>query len=422
MTRFSQPLETDNAWGDQTIADFGTEETFAAPAPATAPAAPDQSLALEPGSAVGEYQIAQVIGQGGMATVFAAVHPVIGKRAAIKVLSDADPAACARFVQEARAVNEIGHPNIVDIFSMGTLPDGRSYLVMEWLKGRDLAQELTRGPLSIPTAVDMLDQIADALQAAHEHDIAHRDLKPDNVFITDSHGRRDVKLLDFGIAKLIGKRAGGQAHTQAGLMVGTPGYMSPEQARGLEVDHRTDIYSLGMVAFEMVCGRAPFQAETDMDLILCQLREEPPAPSTLRPDLPTSLDSLIRRMIEKNPDYRPTLTEVRATLARLRAARFSPTSGAYHVADIPSLAMMPTPTPLPMPRFRAVGTPPPVMTHCPEVTVTFRTPSRDDRTQTCRVKLPAAVRAPVSWRVRFAIAGVCAALTATVAMATAYLT
>ncbi|HEX6835877.1 MAG TPA: serine/threonine-protein kinase, partial [Polyangia bacterium] len=167
---------------------------------------PAPPCTLEPGTIVGEYRIEQKLGDGGMASVYGATHPLIGKKAAIKVMSptlSADAAAVARFALEARAVNRIGHPNIVDVFSFGRLPDGRSYFVMEWLPGETLYARLWSRRLTLDEALDILDQICDALEAAHEAGIVHRDLKPANVFLTPRRNKREqVKLLDFGVAKL----------------------------------------------------------------------------------------------------------------------------------------------------------------------------------------------------------------------------
>jgi serine/threonine protein kinase len=165
-------------------------------------------LDIAPGTAIGEYIVEAKIGEGGMGSVYSVTHPLIGKHAAIKVMAPHlcnDAIAVERFILEARAVNQIGHPNIVDVFAFGTLPDGRSYFIMEWLHGESLATRILRnGPLPLREAADLVVQIADALEAAHEKEVVHRDLKPDNVFLVPVRGRRTlVKLLDFGIAKLV---------------------------------------------------------------------------------------------------------------------------------------------------------------------------------------------------------------------------
>ena len=272
---------------------------------------------------VGEYRVEHKLGEGGMATVFAAIHPLIGKKAAIKVMSpllSADANAVARFVLEARAVNRIGHPNIVDVFSFGRLSDGRSYFVMEWLQGETLYERLwhQHGPLPLPDVINILEQVCDALDAAHDKGIIHRDLKPANIFLTPVRGRQQaVKLLDFGIAKLAHQEMS-PGWTSADCVVGTPEYISPEQARGKDVDARTDLYSLGVIAYEMVLGRLPFLSDNPADAIQMQLCAPPPRPSILWRDIPPSLESLLLRLLAKDPAQRATLAEVRQTLAALK--------------------------------------------------------------------------------------------------------
>jgi serine/threonine protein kinase len=277
---------------------------------------PSFMIDLEHGSQVGEYEIQEQIGEGAMGTVFSAVHPLIGKRVAIKVLKAelcANQATIDRFVHEAQAVNQIGHPNIVDVFSLGELADGRAYMVMEWLRGEDLKTRLARGPITVADACDILDGIARALDAAHAKQIVHRDLKPDNVFLHQvENGPLMVKLLDFGIAKLV-RVTPGTEKTQTGNMLGTPKYISPEQARGIQVDHRSDIYSLGVMAYEMLAGRCPFQGETAMDVVVKHL-SEPAPPLAQFAKVPKSLEQCVMAMLEKEPVRRPSLEAVRSIL------------------------------------------------------------------------------------------------------------
>ncbi len=268
---------------------------------------------------VGEYQVECLLGEGGMGRVYAAIHPLIAKRAAIKVLRPElshDPATVERFVREARSVNQIGHPNIVDIFAFGTLPDARHYFVMEWLHGESLATRLVRGPLPLALALDVLDAIASALAAAHAAGIVHRDLKPDNVFLVGA--APIVKLLDFGIAKLLGTDPGID-RTATGALIGTPAYMSPEQARGELVDTRTDLYALGTLAFEVLAGEKVFQANSAAEVVARHLFEPARHVRVLRPDVPAALDALITALLAKEMTARPSVAEVRDTLARVRA-------------------------------------------------------------------------------------------------------
>jgi serine/threonine-protein kinase len=289
---------------------------------------------LTEGSVVGEYEVQAQIGEGAMGTVYSGIHPLIGKKVAIKVLK---PELCAnqvsidRFVHEAQAVNKIGHPNIVDVFSLGELEDGRAYFVMEWLRGEDLKTRLARGPITVSDACDILDGIARALDAAHAKDIVHRDLKPDNVFLHQvDNGPLMVKLLDFGIAKLV-RTTPGTEKTQTGNMLGTPRYISPEQARGIHVDHRSDIYSLGVMAYEMLAGRPPFQGETAMDLVVKHMNEEPP-PLSQFAKVPKPLEQSVMAMLAKDPDKRPGLEDVRSILVD-PSRRLTPVSTrAYELA------------------------------------------------------------------------------------------
>ncbi len=292
---------------------------------------PSFIITLQEGSPVGEYEIQAQIGEGAMGTVYSAVHPLIGKRVAIKVLKPelcANPAQITRFNAEAKAVNKIGHPNIVDVFSLGELPDGRAYFVMEWLRGEDLRTRLARGPMPVSEACDVLDGIARALDAAHAKDIVHRDLKPDNVFLHKvDDGPIMVKLLDFGIAKLVKQGGGGLDKTNTGDMLGTPRYISPEQARGINVDHRADIYSLGVMAYEMLAARPPFHGETAMDLVVAHMQEDAPALSQFA-RVPKPLEHCVMRMLAKDPNKRPSLAEVRNILVD-PTRRNTPASGLH---------------------------------------------------------------------------------------------
>ncbi len=288
--------------------------------------------ALAAGTVVAEYVIEHEIGIGGMAVVYSALHPVIGKRAAIKVINRAlcsDATTVERFVQEARAVNQIGHPNIVDIFAFGKLDDGRSYLVMEWLKGETLAQKMARGPVLPGDVVNILLQVCDALEAAHEKGIIHRDLKPDNIFLVEGRaGKITVKLLDFGIAKLSNDGFLRTTKTQTGMFMGTPGYISPEQARGKPVDAGTDIYSLGVIAYELFLGHAPFEAESAIDVLHQHLNSPPPPPRGFWPEIPDLIDQLLFGMLAKTSAERPNLVEVAHTLHMVLDSGTLPTTPA----------------------------------------------------------------------------------------------
>jgi serine/threonine-protein kinase len=279
---------------------------------------------LEPGTTVGEYKIESKLGEGGFGSVYRAVHPLIGKTAAIKVLNrqySSNPQMVSRFIAEARAVNQIRQRNIIDIFSFGTLEDGRQYYVMELLEGMTLDRYIKQhGRLAPDVAIPILRGVARALDAAHASGIAHRDLKPENVYLTfDEDGGVFPKLLDFGIAKLMGESAMGHK-TRTGTPMGTPHYMSPEQCRGKNVDHRTDVYSFGVLVHEALTGQLPFEGDDVMDLLVKHTSKAAPAISSVRPELPAALDGPVARMLEKDPDRRPQ-SVVAAIEALAEAAR-----------------------------------------------------------------------------------------------------
>jgi serine/threonine-protein kinase len=282
---------------------------------------PSHDDGLPPGTKVGEYVIERKIGEGGMGMIFGASHPIIGKQVAIKVLNPAmaaTPDVVNRFIQEAKSVNQIRHRNIVDIFSFGILHDGRHYFAMEFLEGESLAHRLQRARVDWPEAVQIWLQITSAIEAAHKHEIVHRDLKPDNVFLTPSADGPFVKVLDFGIAKLLGDGMG-MTKTSTGMPIGTPTYMSPEQAAGAKVDARTDIYALGVIFYEMIAGRPPFVGETVVKLLHDHMNEPPPPLETVVEKCDAELRMLVTKMLEKEPaDRPPNMTVVRDELVRLR--------------------------------------------------------------------------------------------------------
>jgi len=292
----------------------------------------DEPDALAAGSTVESYVVEGKIGAGGMGEVYAASHPVIGKRAAIKAIKREHcvrPNAVARFVREARAVNQIGHPNIVDVFDIGALPDGRAYLIMELLDGESVRDRVAReAPLSVDAAGKILIPVCRALEAAHGAGIVHRDLKPDNVFLVAVPGENDlVKLLDFGIAKLE-EPSELVDSTESGVLLGTPAYISPEQAKGPDVGPPTDVYALGVMAYEMLVGERPFVADSPAEMIAKHLTEPPRPPRSLRPGLPASVAALLLAMLRKDPEQRPTVAEVREYFSseRPRPAAAEPAS------------------------------------------------------------------------------------------------
>jgi len=277
------------------------------------------------GTTIGNYKVTAQLGEGGMGIVYLAQHPAIGRKAAIKVLHPklaADPEVVSRFFHEARASNAIRHPNIVEAYDYGTRPDGAPYIIMEYLEGESLAARLARlGRLPLRTALDFVQQAAGALAAAHDKAVVHRDLKPDNLFVTADPrvpGAEQIKILDFGIAKLAASVENQVSHkTRTGVMLGTPLYMSPEQCLGVkEVDHRTDIYSLGCILHEMLCGAPPFVSEGFGALVNMHINEPPAKASKQRPDVPAAVDRLILRMLAKKAEDRfATMAAVQQAIA-----------------------------------------------------------------------------------------------------------
>ncbi len=295
---------------------------------------------LPKGTEVGEYVIIDVLGRGGFGTVYRAVHPLIGKRVAIKLLSrkfSADSEMVSRFMAEARAVNQIRHRHIIDIFSFGKISDGRQYYVMEHLDGEPLDRYLAvNGPLKIDEALPILRAVARALDAAHAKGVAHRDLKPENIFLArDDEGGLFPKLLDFGIAKLSGQEEQLAHKTHTGVPIGTPYYMSPEQCRGKDVDHRTDIYSFGMLAYRLLTGCYPFEGAL-VDILHHQMYDEAAPPSSKNPALTAKIDAAIAWMIKKDPDERPQnlITAVLALDERGSTPMLTPTSMAGMISPV----------------------------------------------------------------------------------------
>ncbi|HET6147915.1 MAG TPA: serine/threonine-protein kinase [Polyangia bacterium] len=283
------------------------------------------SRSVQVDAVFGSYRLLQQVGEGGMGRVFVAEHTQLGRQVAIKILRSeyaGNVEAVKRFFSEARAVNLINHENIIEISDFVANDHGHSYYIMELLKGTDLRRLLDGEQiLPLPRAVDIALQIARGITAAHAVGIIHRDLKPENVYLIERNGRQDfVKLLDFGVAKLLnsGEHQISTYKTNAGIIVGTPDYMSPEQGAGKKFDHRTDIYSLGVVLFEMVTGQRPFRAESFGEVLIQHMTVPPPRPSTLRA-IPHSLPPLFERLIlsclAKEPEGRPAdMTEVQQIL------------------------------------------------------------------------------------------------------------
>jgi serine/threonine-protein kinase len=255
------------------------------------------------------YHVVRLIGKGGMGVVYEAIQIALGKRVAIKLLLDKyadDREAVERFHREALTATQIGDDHIIDVLDIGTATDGRSFVVLEYLDGHDLGKLLAAsGPMPASRAVHIVSQVLRGLGAAHAKGIVHRDMKPDNVFAVPHPETPDfIKILDFGISKVMAAQDAKVRLTATGTIVGTPVYMAPEQALGSTVDHRADLYSVGVMLYELLAGRPPFIAESYLALVTQHLQAVPPDLSVLRPDLPRSLVNAIHRALAKEPDDR----------------------------------------------------------------------------------------------------------------------
>jgi eukaryotic-like serine/threonine-protein kinase len=264
-------------------------------------------VTLSAGTRLGPCEILAPLGAGGMGEVYRAKDTRLGRDVAVKVLPEAlaaDADALARFEREALAVAALSHPNILSIFDFGT-HDGTAYAVMELLEGETLGAKLVTGPISQKQAVDYALQVAKGLSAAHEKGFVHRDLKPENLFVTgDGH----LKILDFGLAKKVETltpqeqtsaptRSG---HTEPGTVMGTMGYMSPEQVRGQPVDHRSDIFSSGTILYEMLSGKKAFKRDTASDTMAAIMRDEPPELTRSGQNISPALDHIVKHCLEKD--------------------------------------------------------------------------------------------------------------------------
>jgi len=278
----------------------------------------------------GRYKIVELLGEGGMGAVFVAEHLSLRKQVALKIIRPefaGVPEIAARFTREAMATGKLDHPHVASALDYGMLPDGAAYLVIQLVRGKALRSLLDEHSLPWPTACDIAGQIADALAGAHAEGIVHRDLKPDNVLLElRDDGRYLAKVVDFGIARVATDpnvaATPGDGLTRMGMVMGTPGYMSPEQALGEAVDHRTDLYALGVVLWESIAGRPLFAAESLMELIAKQLADAPtPLASVTGQPIPEPIDELILQLLSRTPSARPeSAAEVRDTLRKFAAA------------------------------------------------------------------------------------------------------
>ena len=295
------------------------------------------------GTRLGNFEITGLLGRGGMGVVYVAKHVTLPTRAAVKVLLEEyarDHELVRRFIDEAHVAATINDAHVVRVFDVGTLADGRPYLVMELLEGTSLHDLLAGGPLPVVRAVGIIKQIAQAVAVVHRYGILHRDLKPENVFLQKNHKGEDLaKVLDFGLAKPQGLERG---VTTAGTVVGTPEYMSPEQAQGKPLDKRTDVYSFGCIAYATLTGLPPFDADSAIGLLLAHVSHPVPDVRTKRADVPASLGALIASCMGKTPDERPaSMDAVVAAIEAIQRELDHTTSGATIAVAMVSQPGMP---------------------------------------------------------------------------------
>lgn len=330
------------------MADAASKTQGQAPAKTIAPVT-DPSLPDLTGRTLGDYQILRRLGVGGMGQVYLARQLSLKREVALKLLRDElnkNPTALMRFQAEAEAVAKLNHPNIVHIHQMGEV-EGLRFMALEYVEGRNLRDHLARkGPPDLPITLSIIRQVVLAIQQAHEYGIVHRDIKPENILITR---KVEVKVTDFGLSRYFAGETPALNLTQSGITLGTPLYMSPEQVQGHAVDHRSDIYSLGVTCYHLLAGEPPFRGATAFDVALKHVQDQPQPLGELCPDLPADLCGMIHKMMAKNPNDRyASAREILRDLAKVRdglsLSGGGPNTGAR--LQIPGIALSgPIPTP-----------------------------------------------------------------------------
>jgi hypothetical protein len=309
------------------------------------------------GETFGSYKITGKIGEGGMGAVYLAEHALLGRKAAVKVLLPEHSRSqdlIDRFFNEAKTAAGLNHPALVDVFDFGVHPSGSAYLVMDYLEGESLGARLARlGPMPGEVVIDLGRQIARGMEVAHRGGIVHRDLKPENIFLVpdaDEPGHEQVKIIDFGIAKLLGLDKTRRGATSTGMVLGTPLYMAPEQCKGSGVvDHRADIYSVGCILYAMLCGRPPFEFPGVGEILAAHLYQPVTPPRTINPAVDPALEALVMKALSKNPDERQqTMAALASELGRLGGHQ----SQAARPPSATTFSGAAPPPPAPVPRRR----------------------------------------------------------------------
>lgn len=279
---------------------------------------PFDPASIPPGTLIaGKYEVGTPIGFGAHSVVYAAMHRLLHRKAAVKILARTDAESVKRFAREARLAGSLDSPNIVEVYEVGMIPDGRAFLAMELLEGETLEERLTRtGPFPIPTSLSITQQLLHALAVAHENRIVHRDLRPDNVFMAMVRGEEVLKVVDFGTSRNFGDDDDSTL-TQPGAQLTEVAWMAPEQLfEGGELDHRTDLYAVGVFLYRLLTGRLPFE-DKGPALLMKVVQEVPPPPSQFRPELPKDVDRVVLTALSKEKSDRFRDAETMAEALRL---------------------------------------------------------------------------------------------------------
>lgn len=291
-----------------------------------------ESLAGQPGELISSYRVDGLVGTGGMGWVYRAHHAITKRAVAVKVLREDQVGldrAVDRMMREASILASVSHAGLPRFYECGLLEDGRPWIAMELIEGAPLATRMQRGVLSSDEVLGFLGSVADVLAAAHARGVTHRDLKPDNIFLTQHDAAYPVRVIDWGIAHHLA----GARFTNMNEAIGTPTYMAPEQARGGPTDGHCDVYGLGVVAYQALVGRPPFMGQTSVEILVQHLNRPVPALAPRCPDAPIGLVELVERMLVKNFEERPTALDVRAAVNKLLTSACEPTYLHYAIED-----------------------------------------------------------------------------------------